>query len=522
MWAEENRLQEESKCTYVEKAFTCSNISHRGWILDNGASSHMCPFQVEFTDIRFLQKTVLISVANRAQVEAKEIGTIRVILTNSRPIPFEDILYVPRVDRTLMSITALESKSLKISFEESSCRIEDEEVLIVEISRKRKLSILERKTAEVSNIAGQLNEPVPSVTVDIWHARLWHLHLGKLKQMDTCVNGLILKKMSNNDYEDEICEGCAYGKSSVKAFRKSDFGTTKTKSLLEVFHSDVMGTSIIYITLYSDDMLVGAKTSEQIEAIQKELSNRFKIKDLGNARFVLGIEVIYDRKGRKLKISQESNIRRMIERFGRQNAKPVVQVHGSPLYIHTVYAPVDPTARKPFFDHLTTGSFEANASHIVCGDLNTTLCSYLDCSSGVYRHEPSRLSCLEWLSNVGVVDAWGQQHPEERNSSYESLFDTGDHLAHILKFASPSQLQGRGYWKCPFSLFGYPVIREAIEVEAELILAKLRGSSCPGKVWERWKKHMKHSLQQMQKKIRRQEAELVRAQSELEQATSAY
>nr|CCA19209.1 putative polyprotein [Albugo laibachii Nc14] len=81
--------------------------------------------------------------------------------------------------------------------------------------------------------------------------------------------------------------------------------------------------SIIYITLYVDDMLVGAKTTEEIEDIHTKLSNRFKIKDLGNARFVLGIEVSYEREARKLKINQESSIRRMVERFNQEIAKSV-------------------------------------------------------------------------------------------------------------------------------------------------------------------------------------------------------
>nr|CCA27001.1 AlNc14C440G11665 [Albugo laibachii Nc14] len=190
---------------------------------------------------------------------------------------------------------------------------------------------------------------------------------------------------------------------------------------------------------------------------------------------------------------------------------------------------------------LPTGSFEANASHIVCGDLNTTLCPSIDCSSSVYRHEPSRLSCLEWLSNLGVIDAWRQQHPEERvftgpqprknrldyillseslfqsvykDSSYVSLPHTGDHLAHIATFANPSQLQVRGYWKCPFSLFDYPIIKEAIEEEADRILGQLRASTHPGTVWEKWKKHVKHLLQRIHQKIRHQEEkDVIRAQA---------
>nr|CCA21486.1 putative polyprotein [Albugo laibachii Nc14] len=83
------------------------------------------------------------------------------------------------------------------------------------------------------------------------------------------------------------------------------------------------GNSIIYITIYVDDMLVGAKMTEEIEDIHTKPSNRFKMKDLGNARFVLGIEVNYEREARKLKINQESSIRRMAERFNQEKAKSV-------------------------------------------------------------------------------------------------------------------------------------------------------------------------------------------------------
>nr|CCA27625.1 putative polyprotein [Albugo laibachii Nc14] len=83
------------------------------------------------------------------------------------------------------------------------------------------------------------------------------------------------------------------------------------------------GNSIIYITLYVDDMLVVATTTEEIEDMHTKLSNRFKMKDLVNARFVLGIEVSYKREARKLKINQESSIRRMVERFNQEKAKSI-------------------------------------------------------------------------------------------------------------------------------------------------------------------------------------------------------
>ena len=58
---------------------------------------------------------------------------------------------------------------------------------------------------------------------------------------------------------------------------------------------------MIYIALYVDDMLIGAKTLEEIKAISDKLSSKFKLKDLGKVKFMLGIQVDYDREQRSIK-----------------------------------------------------------------------------------------------------------------------------------------------------------------------------------------------------------------------------
>ena len=109
------------------------------------------------------------------------------------------------------------------------------------VPRKDKLFNLECKPAENADMVGQMNAQLTPVNADIWHARCGHLHQGMLKTMKNCVEGLIVKNISKNGDENDICEGCAYGKSSVKAFLKSDYGVIKTQSMLEVVHSDVVG-----------------------------------------------------------------------------------------------------------------------------------------------------------------------------------------------------------------------------------------------------------------------------------------
>ena len=73
--------------------------------------------------------------------------------------------------------------------------------------------------------------------------------------------------------------------------------------------------SWIYVTLSVDDMLIGRTSADLIDKVADELSSHFKLKTLGNVRFILGIEVDYAQHTRKLKISQNACIDRMVIKF---------------------------------------------------------------------------------------------------------------------------------------------------------------------------------------------------------------
>ena len=203
-------------------------------------------------------------------------------------------------------------------------------------------------------------------------------------------------------------------------------------------------------------------------------------------------------------------------------------IHDAPVYIHNVYAPVKADERVLFFELLLSHTFESAATHLVFGDFNTPLDPAVDASSGVIRHEMSRLVCLEWLSQPSVVDAWRINHPTEKvfigpltrknrldyicmsedlfnmvyeDSEYFRPRHAGDHLAQQVIFANPTQSSGRGYWKYSLRIFEYPQVVEAIQLEVKLFLEQLRTTSNPGKMWESWRTKMKKQLQAIEKKI---------------------
>ena len=80
---------------------------------------------------------------------------------------------------------------------------------------------------------------------------------------------------------------------------------------------------VMMIALYVDDLLIAAKTKEQTSRIKNMLSDRFDMKDLGEAKVCLGLEITRNREQRKLWLTQESYMEKIVDRFGMSDSKPV-------------------------------------------------------------------------------------------------------------------------------------------------------------------------------------------------------
>ncbi|KAI9914298.1 hypothetical protein PsorP6_008312 [Peronosclerospora sorghi] len=72
------------------------------------------------------------------------------------------------------------------------------------------------------------------------------------------------------------------------------------------------------------------------------------------------------------------------------------------VFIHVVYAPVQPADRKNFFDALPT-RFPEEAENIVIGDLNTPLDPLLD-ERTPDRRDQARTELQAWMLELGVLE----------------------------------------------------------------------------------------------------------------------
>jgi len=80
---------------------------------------------------------------------------------------------------------------------------------------------------------------------------------------------------------------------------------------------------IMFLTLYVDDILLAGNNLEMINTTKRWLSSVFEMKDMGEARYVLGVEIVRNRPKKLLGMCQEAYIKRVLERFRMHHSKPV-------------------------------------------------------------------------------------------------------------------------------------------------------------------------------------------------------
>jgi len=85
-------------------------------------------------------------------------------------------------------------------------------------------------------------------------------------------------------------------------------------------------TDDIYITIYVDDLKIVGADDRLILKVKKQLSMRFKVKNLGPATHYLGMEII--RTGMALVLRQTAHTDQVLKRHGMEDCKPATTSHG--------------------------------------------------------------------------------------------------------------------------------------------------------------------------------------------------
>jgi len=77
----------------------------------------------------------------------------------------------------------------------------------------------------------------------------------------------------------------------------------------------------VYLLLYVDDILLISKSKSKISELKSMLNIKFDMKDLGNAKKILGMKIERDRNNFSLKIQQHDYLLKAVKKFGMNNCK---------------------------------------------------------------------------------------------------------------------------------------------------------------------------------------------------------
>ena len=94
-------------------------------------------------------------------------------------------------------------------------------------------------------------------------------------------------------------------------------------------YKKVSGSSIAFLILYVDDILLIGNNIEMLESVKVYLNKSFSMKDLGEAAFILGIKIYRDRSRRLIGLSQSTYLDKVLKKFKMDQSKkgflPVLQ-----------------------------------------------------------------------------------------------------------------------------------------------------------------------------------------------------
>lgn len=99
-------------------------------------------------------------------------------------------------------------------------------------------------------------------------------------------------------------------------FKRSNFDTF-------LYCKGSEGENLLFLFIYVDDMLLTSHGINEIEFIKKQLKHEFEMKDLGNVKRILGIEIKRNRKEETLSPSKKFYVLKPLEKFAMSGPKNV-------------------------------------------------------------------------------------------------------------------------------------------------------------------------------------------------------
>lgn len=152
--------------------------------------------------------------ANKNTFTATQKGTAKINVQGPAPLVLPDVLYIPELANTLVSISCLDEAGYRVTFGGGQGVITNERGDVVgTIPKSNGLYRL------VDKVEGEANAVVERITLDDLHRRMGHISVQAAKRLvqDGFVEGIALTALEESTGQ---CESCIFAKSTRKPVPK--------------------------------------------------------------------------------------------------------------------------------------------------------------------------------------------------------------------------------------------------------------------------------------------------------------
>jgi hypothetical protein len=238
----------------------------------------MTPYSDGLINIRKHSGTVMLG--NWKTVPIQAIGDVRVFVKKKGIISetmLRDVPLVPGLTKHLLSVSQLTRRGFEFIFSNNSCTLKSP-AGNVSTTGNNETGLYKLDICTAGSHEALLTISSKGASLEVWHARLGHLHYRKIKELHSknVVNGLVL---GNSQLRaEQECNSCVLGKMARQPFPASENSASRA---LELIHSDVCGPLPVksssgkrYFVTFIDDY--SKYTHVYLMANKSEVTAKFK------------------------------------------------------------------------------------------------------------------------------------------------------------------------------------------------------------------------------------------------------
>ena len=192
----------------------------------------------------------------------------------------------------------------------------------------------------------------------------------------------------------------------ANAFKALDFDVCAVDHAVFVSR-DVDGRVIVAAS--TDDLLMISESMERLEKVKRGLEKHFEMTDLGEAHWLLGVEIRRDRAKRTLSLSQGAYVQTLLGRFSLEKANTVTSPMDPGVHLTKSQSPTaedekDDMANVPYRELIGSLMYAAVATHPDIAHAVTALSQFLENPGRAHWQAAQRvLKYLKGTADFGLT-----------------------------------------------------------------------------------------------------------------------